>query len=512
VSALVRSVGPAVLGALCLCLLPCAARAQNGANYHVLSNGVDTMYAGVGLGGSQTQADGLGTWIAGEDLRGSHVLDATGDFGYLLRGVRETACLPFISAGPQFIRFRGLFFLELDGLNGNAQAVFTNPACPSPGPSFPLGGSAGFIPYGVGPGSTRSFVVAGLPPGTGPAPSSAILLPNNGLVPSTAGGSADFVGTFTNIALPLMSTSFCWGVQFTFVPTAIALHDDIDGLWHYVINSDDYNQYWGFSNDELNLWQSNSVASDAGLTAVVTFPPNADYDLLLLSAQPTTIATLAPVGVNLDGAYDTQTGNVQNEYGVTVNPNGGFDVGRGSSMISLSGTAGVPNPTTGLGNQNPATNPGKVPTLGFLTFDNGGDQNGSVRLTWVSVDLLGQAGGDPALDPGLTKFGGAIRVPVVSAGFPQALTRTCATIFGHVTQPGFPDPSGYTSGAFGVPGIAGASGQIPVGTAPAVCIGLPFNLTYGTSGRTGVLGAPGSLTFDPSVADTSGTRELYLFN
>jgi hypothetical protein len=510
--ALVRSVGPAVLGAVCLCLLPGAARAQHGTNYHILSNGVDVMYGGVGAGPSQTKADGLGTWIAGEDLRGSHLLGATGDFGYRLRGVREQVCIPFISVGPISIKFGAILFVELDGLNAHAQAVFLNPACPSPGPSFPLGGSAGFIPYGVGPGSSSSFVVADLPPGAGPSPSSAMLLPNNGLVPSSAGGSAELVGAFPDIVLPMVSSAFCWGVQFMFIPTAIGLHDDIDGLWHYVINSEDGNQYWGFSDDELNLWQSNSVATDAGLTAVVTFPPNADYDLLLISAQPTTMATLAPVGVNLDGPYYTQTGNVQNEYGVALNPNGGFDVGRGSSMISLSGTAGVPNPTTGLGNQNASNNPGKVPTLGFLTWDNGGDGNGSVRLTWLSLDVLGAHGGDPASDVGLTQLGGTIRIPAVSSGFIQAITHATLPLYGHVTQAGFPDPSSYVMGAFGVQGIAGASQQLPVGNPPAACLGLAVNLTYGTSGRTGVLGAPGPVTWDPAVADTSGTRELYIFN
>jgi hypothetical protein len=508
-----RLISTAVLGALSLSLLPCAAVAQNATNYHILSNGFDVMYLGVGAGGNQTKADGLGTWIAGEDLKGSHVLGSTGDFGYLMRGVRESACVMHdpVGGGQLEIQFRGLMFMELDGLNAHAQPIFLNPACPASGPSFPLGNSAGFIPYGVGPGSSFSFALLSLPPGVGPAPSSLILVPNHGLVPSSASGTITPVITASNVSLPIPSAGFCWSVQFSFVPSGIGLLDDIDGLWHYLINSDDNNQYWGFSDDELNIWQSNTVASDSSVTGLLLFSANADYDMLLTCGQTSTMATLAPVGLHQAGAYYTQTVNVQNEYGVVVNPNGGFDVGRGSSAISLSGTAGVPNPVTGLGNQNPGAT-GKEPTLGFLSWDNGGDENGSVRFAWVSMDLLGASGGDPASDPGVTQLGGTIRVPVVSAGYPQALTRRCSLIFGHVTQPGFGDPGGFPAGAFGVGSIAGASWQVPVGAFPAGCLGVPVNLTYGTSGQTGVLGAPGTLTFDPSIADTSGSRELYLFN
>jgi hypothetical protein len=505
------------LGALAMGLTLTGVNAQNGSNYHVLGNGLDVIYGGIGAGGAQTKADGIGTWVAGEDMRGSHIT-TLGEFGYRNIKFREMACpvINPIGGGPLRINFRGLVFIEIDGLNANNQAIFTNPACTNP--SFPLGAS-GFIPYGVGPGSSFSFAVAGLPAGVGPTASAAILVPNNGLVPSSSGGTATIVGAASNVNIPINSSGFCWGVQFTWLPSAVPFLDDIDGLWHYAINSDDGNQYWGFTNDEMNLWQSNTVVTDANITAFFQFFASSDYDFLLASVEPNTIATLAPRGVNLTGPYYTQTENVHNEMGVALNPNGGFDVGRGSAAISFSGTAGVPNPGTGLGNQNPANNPGTLTTMGFATWDNGPGAGavGSVRLTWISIDFLGFARANPALDPGVTKFGGQIRVPVVSAGLLQPITSALFPVFGHVakdTPSGiWPDPDGFGGVApFNVHAVAGASWQLPTGLQPGACTGTKVNLTYGTSGRTGVLGAPGSLTWDPSIADTSGTKELYLFN
>ncbi|MBM3984806.1 MAG: hypothetical protein FJ296_03815, partial [Planctomycetes bacterium] len=152
---------PAVLAALAW---PGAASAQNGSNYHVLTNGPDVAYIGVGAGGAQTALDGLGTHVAGEDLKGSHVT-LLGDFGYRMFGWGENVCL--FNAGPggqTAIKSAGLIFVELDGLNGHAPPVFTNPTCTVP--SFPLG-TSGFVPYGTGPGSSFSFLLAGLPAGLG---------------------------------------------------------------------------------------------------------------------------------------------------------------------------------------------------------------------------------------------------------------------------------------------------------------------------------------------------------
>jgi hypothetical protein len=53
---------------------------------------------------------------------------------------------------------------------------------------------------------------------------------------------------------------------------------------------------------------------------------------------------------------------------------------------------------------------------------------------------------------------------------------------------------------------------LPTGPQPAACAGIAINITYGSSGRKGVLGAPGKLTFNPNLADTSGTRQLFLFD
>jgi hypothetical protein len=494
------------------------AGAQNGTNYHVLHNGLDVVYAGVGAGGSQTRKDGLGTWVAGEDMRGSHIT-VLGDFGYRMSQCRECACVlgPPIGGGPLEINFRGIVLTEMDGLNANNQAIFLNPACTTP--SFPLG-TSGFIPYGVGPGSSFSFVLAPLPAGVGPAPSSVILLPNNGLVPSSSGGSATIVAAVSNFSVGIGSSGFCWGVQFTWLPSAVPFLDDIDGLWHYLLNSDDGNQYWCFSNDEMNIWQSNSVATDGGLNAHIVFTANVDYTLLPATVEPNTIASLAPRGTNLTGPYYTQTENVRNENGVALNPNSGFDVGRGSAAISFSGMAGVPNPATGLGNQNASNNPGTLTTLGFATWDNGPNAGpiGSVRLTWLSIDFLGFARGNPAAEPGVTKFGGQIRLPVVSAGLLQSFTTKIGfVLFGHVTGiPAggpWPDPDGFGGAApFGVTAVGGASWQFPTGPQPGACVGTKLNITYGTTGRTGVLGAPGGLTYDPAIADISGSKELYLFD
>lgn len=481
---------PSILAALALAP---AALAQNGSNYHVLTNGADVAYFGLGAGGSQTAADGLGTFVAGEDLKGSH-LTQLGDFGYRMWGWGENACVFSAPSGggAPTLRFPGLLFVELDGLNGNAPAIFTNPACSVP--SFPLG-SSGFVPYGTGPGSSANFVLSLVPSGTGLPTSTVALLPNNGLVPSGS-GSATIVAAAAGIAIPLASTGFCWTVDFNWLPSALPLLDDIDGLWHYALTSPDGNQYWSMSSNEQNLWQSQTVGTDGGVTALQPFFANADYALRMFSVEPNTVATLAP---RPGQDFATQTLNVSNEFGVALNPNGGFDAGRGSSAISFSGTAGVPNPGTGLGNQNPASG-GPFTTLGFATWDNGGDGDGSVRLTWLSLDFLQVSGGNPASDAGITKGGGTLRLPVVSFGFLQPISSLGLGLFGHVTRPGFPE------------GIGGASHQIPTGPQPAACVGLAANITYGTTGRKGVVGAPGALTFNPAIADLSGSKQLFLFD
>jgi hypothetical protein len=502
-------------GALAAGLTLSGVNAQNGTNYHVLVNTTETIFLGIGAGGAQTAADGLMTVIPGEDLKGSHTVTFSGDFGYRNPQFREMMCVlnnP-IGGGPLALNMPGILFIEMDGLNGNVPAVFTNPACAAP--SFPLGGTAGFIPYGTGPGSTASFVLSGLPSGVGIPTSTTVVIPNNGLVPSGSGGTATIIAAAA-ASLPINSTGFCWGVQFTWLPSSLASLDDVDSWVHYVVNSADGNQYWLMSDDEMNIWQSWTVALDGGATALLAFTANDDYGLVMSTVEPSTSVSLSPSGNLAAGVYYAQTENVVNEFGApALNLNGGFDVGRGSRAISLKGHAGVPNPTTGLGNQEPSI-AGTVATLGLATWDNGGDFNGSVRLPWLSIDTAGLLGLNPATDPGIVKPFFGVRLPVVSAGFVQPITSLCWPLFGHKTglaTSGWPDPEGFASGAFGVTPMAAASAQFPTGSL-TVCnvpgiLGVPVNLTYGTTGRKD---GPGGLTFNPSIADLSGSREVFLFD
>ncbi|MFT7463031.1 MAG: hypothetical protein ACI9EF_001373, partial [Pseudohongiellaceae bacterium] len=63
----------------------------------------------------------------------------------------------------------------------------------------------------------------------------------------------------------------------------------------------------------------------------------------------------------------------------------------------------------------------------------------------------------------------------------------------------------------GVPMVAGSSIHLPLGGLAAnICIaGIPVALEYGSSG---LVSATGPLTWDPTVAATSGTRQIFLFN
>lgn len=506
------------LGALAATIVLPSAMAQNGTNYHCLTNDGDVFYSGIGAGGTSTALDGVMTHIPGEELKGSHIYPFSGDFGYRQSAFREVVCLQTPPpVGPYGLNFPGVVFLELDGRNGNDPDVMTNPACALP--SFPTSGSF-FMPYGTGPGTTFSFLLAGLPSGAftilGVASPCVALLPDNGLISAGAGGTATLIGGGSGfLGIPTVSAGNCWAVQFTWGGTALGSFDDVDGWVHWTMNSPDNNQYWVFSNDELNIWQSRTVLTDAGQSALFVLPASTDYNFLMATVEPNTHASLAPVGVNASGPYYTQTDNVQNEFGVpALNLNGGFDVGTGSRVLSLGGGAGVPNPVTSLGNQNPGTS-GFLPALGFFTWDNGGDFNGSVRLTWVSIDFLGLAKGNPDTDVGIIKPFYQVRIPVVSAGLTQGLTSLCWGLFGHKTDgtPAMGDPGGLAPGAFGVPPIAGASAQFPT-VGLTVCstpglLGLPVNLTYGTSGRKD---GPGGLTFNPSIADLSGSKELFLFD
>lgn len=109
-----------------------APRAQNGSSYHILTNGPDVIIAGVDAGGSQTADDGLGTWIAGEDLKGSHMTNL-GEFGYRMPGFRESLCvLGPAMPGTLHMGFPLLAFVEFDGLNGNTPPSSPTRSAPCP--------------------------------------------------------------------------------------------------------------------------------------------------------------------------------------------------------------------------------------------------------------------------------------------------------------------------------------------------------------------------------------------
>jgi hypothetical protein len=486
--------------------------AQNGTNYHVLCNNGDAVFLGIGAGAGQTPSDGIGSYIAGEDVRGSLQVDFGGtlgiQFSYRNTAFRENVCVfgPGVVSGVVQLEFDGIYFIELDGLNPNNPVVFLRPVCTTPI-------TASFLAYGLGPSSTVSFVAA-LSSALGPTQT--VLLPDNGLVAAT--GTATLIGGGTGTLGPVASG--CYVVQFTWTGSALPFLDTIDAAWHYAVNSADANQYWIMSDDEMNLTRSNTVITDGGVTAVVQFFSVIDYDTHWASLEANTSAILANHGIEQNGPYYAQTENMTGGGG----PNFGFDVGRGSRAISFSGLGGVKVPAGlgGLGNgaQDPAYGGGPSRTLGFATWDNKPNTSvatvGSGRITWVSIDLAQISGLGPQGSPGnpnIVKAG--VRLPVVGTGFIQPTTSLALSIFTHTTKAatsGWPDPDGIASGAFGVPAIAGGSIQFNVG--PFVnkvpCNGsLPVNLTYGTTGLNH--SPPPALTFDPSVADISGSKEIYLW-
>src|SRR5262245_36458065 len=73
--------------------------AQNGSNYHALCNAPDAVLLGVGAGGTQTAQDGMGTYIPGEDLRGSLLVDPDHNgplpphFSYRITHFTESLCV-----------------------------------------------------------------------------------------------------------------------------------------------------------------------------------------------------------------------------------------------------------------------------------------------------------------------------------------------------------------------------------------------------------------------------------
>jgi hypothetical protein len=522
-----RFVRGAVLGAVAMGLLG-VANAQNGSNYHVLSNNQEGPIAGIGAGGTQTGNDGLGVWVPGEDMKGSLQVDfgAFGGVQFSYRNIkfRESLCLFNAAVGPHPVptlnyAFDGLLFTEFDGMNGNRPPVFTNPVCITPIPSVNA-------PYGTWAQSTASFILFGMPSGIGVTgvPTSALMLgPNNGIVTSAGAdgpGTATIVAAAGSIVSNNLAQSGCYAVQFSWLPSSVPYLDKIDGMWHYLLNSDLGNQYWMLSTDEMAIWQSQTVFTTGGPSVPPEFlPAFADLGFQLASVEANTTAALAPNGYAQNGTYYAQTENM------APSVNSGFDVGRGSMGISFNGSGGTKTGVAfgglGNGNQDPGFG-GATPRLGFVTWDNKPNSSvagfGSTRLTWLSIDFGGAFGFSPDVDLNVTKGGGTVRVPMLTnppAGGPiQPITTTAFSIFGHTTKlatSGWPDPDGLPVGFAGVIPSAGGStllstsafsGSIPCS---AGLSGIPLNITYGSSGL-----APG-LTWDPSVADISGTKQLFLF-
>ena len=487
-----------------VCAWAGSAAAQNGSNLHVFHNGVDVIYAGIGAGGTTVPGhDGLGVLINGEDLRGN-TTTVLGDFGYRQTAFRESLCVLGPPSPSLTLDFPLLVTIEFDGLGVfSPQSIFTFPRCGTAGP-FPLGNSAGFVPYG-GP-SAGTFAIVGFPSASGIPSTTALLVPNHGIV----GGPTSATATLLAVAaaeLPIGSTGFCWVVQFNWSPSALVSSDDIDSWYTWRANGRGGvygDQYWGMSNDELGTWQSQSVASTNGLNSITQLLANVSYEYVLLDVNPTTQAALLPASSNGTGTYSA-VGAAIPHSGSSIN--GGFDVGMHQGL-SLSGTGGVPNPNTGLANQDPLGSPtaGLVPTLGFLSSNNSPGPDTRYRVTWVSLYFEMTFGLDPAaMDEAVMAFGTA-RLPnlisTVGGAFPQPLTLTFLPTFLHSmdTSSGalWPGPSGFPGGTFGVNSVQGASPHLPVLGLGSVCIGLPIGLQYGSSA---LASATGPLVWSHSTSD-----------
>ena len=516
------------LGLAVALLFASAVSAQNGTNYHVLHNGLDVAYLGVGAGGSQTDQDGIGRWIPGELINGGS-LGAGGIPTYKQVAWRESVCL--FGSGALTIRFP---LITLTELNATPFPTIYDPVVFTPvvdplNVIFPLGNSGGFVPFGNPTSSSAAFVLAGLPSACG---SGTILLPNENLLAS-AGGFATLLACATGASLTITSTGFCWDVQFTWVPSALqSLAWPTGGWWHYLRNSPDHNQYWALSDDEMNTWQTRTVATDGGQAAILGFLANVEYAYLSATEDPYTNISLHPAGLNANGPWYAQTENFTTAFAApALNLNGGIDMG-GHQSLSLSGTGGVPNPFTGLGNQDPAGSGAPVtPSLGVWTFDNavpssnldaesGGGSQGSKRVTWITWNSDATFNIDPAMTQWIFLFGGQVKVPspncaTFPGGWPQPLTLSLLPLFTHEVQAcpsGCPDPGGLPSGSFGVPAIQGGSDQLPILGLGPLATGLEICIVVGTSCLRGTPGEPlpGGLCWNPEGWSPSGETTIYI--
>jgi hypothetical protein len=363
--------------------------------------------------------------------------------------------------------------------------------------------------------------------------------PNEGLLPTVGGGG----GTLTLLAAywiggPAAIPTGCYVVTILGGgASSIATTDDIDGLWLW--SQDAYGgplmggpgaqvsqNYYGFSTDEIQLWQTRTIVSVLNNGAYYLPPATTSYAFQIQSMSAATTAALAPNGAGV-GTYYTVTENT-NWGGVPFSgPNNGYDVGQGSEAFTLDGTTGYAdaNDTIApiLAPQDPAGGSagggGAQPTLGFHSWDmtgyGGGLPTGGMRVTWVAFNWDHFFGFPAELTADIVPTGGA-RIPITTnsqffaptGDFIQGLTVTLLGLYNHVTTPSatFPDPEGFLP-PIALMNTAGTSLSIKtLGKVSGACIGVPICITYGTTG----LNAGGDLTYNPAEGSLSGRKNAYI--
>ena len=508
--------------------------AQNETNWHPQSNGFDGIYLGLGLGaGTATNTDGVGKWIPGEDLRGSRRAAFSRDFSFKVTDLLIPHCLLGASGSGQGAWNPVITGWEYDGRNANRPDVFTNPTSTSPGLVM---GSATGAPLGDPPGTTASILAVGVPTYLNPV---TVFLPNNGLVPTSTGGTVSLVAVFGGPASATLPTG-CYNFQVGAVTTIAASTDDIDGwwVWHVDQSTGGSTNYYGFSFNEQDLWQSGTLHGLDGGNGVLGFPATTEWSLHVASLEAGSTAALAPAASAAHGAGTY--------YGVTINtnsgfgsmpplsdPNGGYDIGAGSRALSLSGKTGHADANDVLlgapiaATQDPGGSSGGSPTyvtpsLGVQTWDtrdyndNGLPDDGGDKVTLISFhwDLFAgvppDAAGDVLGSPG-TRLPIADNSGSIPGGdFPQALTLAWIPTFAHTViggSAGFPGPEGKPSAFQGAGPAVGTSSHIPTQSLSGACQGLPLGITYGTVHMLGSLP-----TYDPQQGSTSGRKVLFLLD
>jgi hypothetical protein len=516
------------LSALTLGLtLPAAA--QNGSNYLVNSNGLDAVFLGLGAGGTQVPGvDGIGYWVDGCDLTGNSTT-ALGGFGYKQVQFGLSQCV--LGAPPAVgINFPAIVVIEFD--NGNKTGnpyIFIRPTC-LPG-GIPVGiTTGGVVPYGFAPNTSVNFLVTALPSGSGLPSSTLCIIPEQGLLTCTT--TATLIAAASG-NLPIASTGFCWVVTFTWLPSALLGLDKIDGWWYWLNNSVNGNQYWGMSTDECNLLQSRTIASDAGITALIAFFSNVDYENHNTIQGSSVNDSIAPAGANGAGTYYATTGGPTCTTLPSNIPNNGFDMGRHLGW-SFSGTGGAINPNTGVSNQDPAGAALAYPfaqTLGFTSWNNqtyallnnpvapssGGNRILWLQVAWHKVLRVTSTEGSNPTALGSPVFNQRIPGGIEFLGpdpWPQTVTIDNLLTFAHNTcdatgDPAWPDPWGFGGGAFGIPPVVGTSAiHAPVVGLTFCIFGVKVMFSYGTIGTVNnTFFAPGfsDLTFNPAVASVSNS-------